>query len=531
MNKGQLKAAADFGAKLESGKILLDIENAGLVQPDTIEGEEQGERLYRINKNVRERLRRREAQIPYAPDSELYIIGGILLDNKAYDRCVIEGLRPSHFWNSTHRTLYVAIERCIQEEGAADFALVMQRLAHHKDNGWLEGQLYNCVSGTFTSIGVEAHCRTLMRMAQFREVNAAAYRLYYQSLLGDGEVEDLLADVRRELNALTNTEHLGMQRLSEVTFDTKDGPAWGLPALDLYTYGVAPGELTVIAAGTGQGKSLLSGLIAIEVARQGFPVIIFSLEMTAGEWLHRARHAIAEVEMPLNPRTHDYTGEDRYALRVADEEIAKLDITLVDRGDMSYEGIQAACDVHGQAHLVVVDYLQLMDLPKADRDDLRIASATRSFKRMAMEENRHVLLLSQFNRSNGDHDGRPDLVACPFNEEVKDIRVPSTDSLKGSSAIAQDADRVVLLANHPYREDQRGRPYHQQCANHLEVFLPKQRNGLSGKHGTVLKEFHKGIVRRFSKEELASWNGGMFTPYEWLDEQGYPREEHAKEVA
>ena len=126
----------------------------------------------------------------------------------------------------------------------------------------------------------------------------------------------------------------------------------------------------------------------------------------------------------------------------------------------------------GALDIIVIDYLQLMTLGKAERNDIAIGDITRNLKKMAKEFDCTIVLLSQLNRS---VDNRPN-------------KRPVMADLKESSAIEQDADVIFFL----YRDE----VYNPQSEQKgiCEIITAKQRNGETG----IDRVLFEGQYQRFS---------------------------------
>lgn len=206
--------------------------------------------------------------------------------------------------------------------------------------------------------------------------------------------------------------------------------------------GVAPGELVVLAARPGMGKTALAGCWAVEVARNVGPVLFVSCEVkdkTLG-----ARMLAREGRID-NRAFREGLGNSTTLLPKMREAAAALRGLPLQIVDSSCRIVTPAAvrklarKIKGGPALVVVDYLQLMyPDSKHDSREREIADMSRSMKRMSVELNCPVLLLSQLNRK---------------VEETN--REPQLSDLRESGAVEQDADIVILL--HADKRDAQGK--------------------------------------------------------------------------
>ena len=196
--------------------------------------------------------------------------------------------------------------------------------------------------------------------------------------------------------------------------------------------GICPGELVVLAARPGMGKTALAGCMAVETARRFGPVLFVSCEVkdkTLG-----ARMLAREGRID-NRAFREGLGNSRGLLptmREAAGRLSKLPLQIIDtstRAVTPAEVRRMARRIKGGPRLIVVDYLQLM-FPdqKHDSREREIAEMSRSMKRMSVELNCPVLLLSQLNR-----------------RVEENAREPQLSDLRESGSVEQDADIVIML--------------------------------------------------------------------------------------
>lgn len=206
--------------------------------------------------------------------------------------------------------------------------------------------------------------------------------------------------------------------------------------------GVAPGELVVLAARPGMGKTAMAGCWAVEVARNVGPVLFISCEVkdkTLG-----ARMLAREGRID-NRAFREGLGNSTTLLPKMREAAAALRGLPLQIVDSSCRIVTPAAvrklarRIKGGPALVVVDYLQLMyPDSKHDSREREIADMSRSMKRLSVELNCPVLLLSQLNRK---------------VEETN--REPQLSDLRESGAVEQDADIVIML--HADKRDLQGK--------------------------------------------------------------------------
>lgn len=239
--------------------------------------------------------------------------------------------------------------------------------------------------------------------------------------------------------------------------DVKTHIPTGLADYDLITGGLGRGDLVVVAARPGMGKTALALTIARNVAKKGHAVFIASLEMSREQIAQRLLAQEARVDLK-NLRFGRLPQEElAHVMKIAPN-VAALPILVDDTPAQTDIDIRFKARMH-KPDVVIVDYLQLCKPSiKADRRDLEIAEITATMKAIAKECNCPVVLLSQLNRE----------------VEKRNNKMPQLSDLRDSGSIEQDADVIVFI----YRDE-----YYNRDTKHPGTALltvAKQRNGPTG---------------------------------------------------
>ena len=195
--------------------------------------------------------------------------------------------------------------------------------------------------------------------------------------------------------------------------------------------GLLPGELVVLAARPGLGKTAMASNLALDVAERGMGVLFVSCEMSEESLACRMISQVGRIDGRFFREGLAATGQIRASIDMAMEHIGALPMSIVERSTvpMCPREVRRLARGVGNLGLVVVDYLQLLHPDERNTSREReVAEMSRSFKQMAMDLQVPVLLLSQLNRS---------------SEEGQ--REPRVSDLRESGAIEQDADIILLL--------------------------------------------------------------------------------------
>lgn len=203
----------------------------------------------------------------------------------------------------------------------------------------------------------------------------------------------------------------------------------GYTRLDNLLCGLRPGQLVVIGARPGAGKTAFALEIARRVAAEGKPVLIHSLEMSYAELLERLIVNAGDVTLSELDRRQPLNQKQRQKIDEAARYLYSLPIKIDDRKRLTIDQIRAGARMYPETRLLIVDYLQLVARPSMTTKSIyeQVTMLTRELKVLAMELGIPVIILSQLNRGTGQYD-RPEL-----------------RSLRDSGSIEQDADKVLLL--------------------------------------------------------------------------------------
>ena len=261
----------------------------------------------------------------------------------------------------------------------------------------------------------------------------------------------------------------------------------GIAELDEVTGGINAVDFVVVAARPGMGKTEFALTVAEGVASQKLPgteskrgVLVFSMEMDAGQIVERqlagaGNLAVSSLRKPARMKDEDWT-----KVTVGLGKLLDLDVWIVDASKMNVEQIRSISERHKQKFpalsLIMVDYLGLIDKPKADRNDLAIAHISGSLKRMAKDLKTPVMSLSQLSR---DVEKRPN--KRPVNADLRD-----------SGSVEQDADSIIMLYRDAvYNENS-------PAAGYAEIIVTKNR---FGELGTVYQSFVNGHFKPCNQVE------------------------------
>lgn len=409
--------------------------------------------------------------------AEQSVLGGMLLSKDAIAD-VVELLRTTDFYRPAHATIFDTILDLYGKGEPADPVTVSAALQTRGEIGRIGGApyLHTLISMVPTAANAAYYARIVAERAVLRRLVEAGTRIVqlgYGASAGNRDVDDVVDMAQQAVYDVTeqrtSEDYVVLSDLLQPTMDeieaigTAGGPMNGVPTgfadLDRLTNGLHPGQLIVIAARPGLGKSTVSlDIVRMAAIRSGLPSVIFSLEMSKIEITMRLLSA--ESRVPLhNLRTGRLTDEDWTRLARRMGEVSEAPLFIDDSPNMTMMEIRAKARRLKQRHqlrMIVVDYLQLMSSPKrVESRQQEVAELSRGLKLLAKELEVPVIAVSQLNRG----------------PEQRNDKRPQLSDLRESGSIEQDADMVILLHRDDYYEKESPR------AGEADFIVAKHRNG------------------------------------------------------
>jgi replicative DNA helicase len=412
---------------------------------------------------------------PQDLDAEQSVLGGVLLSKDAVAD-VVEVLRGSDFYRPAHQLVFDAVLDLYSKGEPVDPVTVAAELTRTNQLARVGGApyLHTLVASVPTAANAGFYAQIVAEKAILRRLVEAGTRIVQMGFGGgEGNVDQVVDRAQAEVFQVTERrtgedvvrlEELLNPTLEEIeAIEGRDGQMAGVPTgfadFDRLTNGLHPGQLVVVAARPGLGKSTLAlDFCRAASVKHGQASVVFSLEMSKSEITMRLLSAEARVHLQ-HMRAGRMTEDDwgRLARRMG--EVANAPLFVDDSPHLTMMEIRAKARRLKQRHdlkLVVIDYLQLMSSPrKVESRQQEVSEISRSLKLLAKELQVPVVALSQLNRS---------------SEQRADKR-PQLSDLRESGAIEQDADVVILLHRDDAYEKDSTR------AGEADLIVAKHRNG------------------------------------------------------
>ena len=412
-------------------------------------------------------------ELPYSNEAEQAVIGSVLLEPES----ILEALdivKPEYFYSERNKYIFAAMVELFHSGENIDTVTLGNLLSNKGVFETIGGNNYfkDIVAEVPLSGSIRSYCiiirdkylsRCLIKASE--EINKLCYEEGAVSEVMELAVKKIFDVVQEnDTQSVTHIKSIiyeNYNKLSELMQNGKrfDGIATGFTELDAKIQGMQPGQLILIAARPGLGKSSFAVNIAQNVAiRHKIPTAIFTLEMSKEEVAARIVSSEAKIDNKKF-KTGELTEAEIFKYMEVLEPIAEAPLYIDDTASISVVNLHTKCKrlkLEKNIGLVVVDYLQLMSSDSKESRLQQISEITRSLKLLAKELKIPVIALSQLSRA---------------PEQRKDDHRPMLSDLRESGTIEQDADIVMFL----FREDMYNEETDQK--NIAECIIAKNRSG------------------------------------------------------
>jgi replicative DNA helicase len=423
---------------------------------------------------------------PQSVEAEQSVLGGLLLDNTAWDR-VSDVISEGDFYRSDHRLILQHIMLLIENNRPADVLTVAESLERSAKLAEAGGQAYlgSLALNTPSAANIRRYAEIVRERAIMRQLAAAGTEIADAAYNPAGREASMLID-EAEAKVFLIAEQgskakQGFVKIDPLLTETVEridmlysrenkndviGLATGYVDLDRMTSGLQAGELIIIAARPSMGKTALAMNIVEHVALESkMAAAVFSMEMSGTQLALRMIGSVGRVDQhKLRTGTFEETEWPKLVDAVGRLNDSRIFIDDT-AGLNALEVRSRARRLHRQCgglSLIVVDYLQLMSGTANSREENRateVAEISRALKSLAKELKVPVIALSQLNRS----------------VESRQDKRPMMSDLRESGAIEQDADLILFI----YR-DEVYNPTNEASKGKAEIIVAKQRNGPTG---------------------------------------------------
>ena len=438
---------------------------------------------------------------PHSLEAEQSVLGGIMLDAHVWDK-VCDRIQSNDFYYPGHRTIFQAMQALLNRDKPLDVITLVDWLREQSklEEVGDDTYLYELARNTPSVSNVVAYADIIRERSVLRQLidvaNAIASRAYSPEGMDTVQILDeaernvfSIAESSPSVSGPVNIKSVltsTVDRIDQLyhSTDSVTGLPTGYTDLDQMTSGLQPADLIVLAARPSMGKTSFAMNVAEHAAiKSQKPVLVFSLEMPAESLAMRMLSSLSRIDQH-KIRTGNLQDDDWSRITSSIAMLSQAPMFIDDTPGLSPAEMRARArriaKENGEIGLILVDYLQLMQMPgQSENRTLEVSEISRALKGLAKELNVPVIALSQLNRS---------------LEQRSDKR-PVMSDLRESGAIEQDADVITFI----YRDE----VYNEDSADMgtAEIIIAKQRNGPIGK----VRLTFQGQYTRFENFTEDSW--------------------------
>jgi len=379
-------------------------------------------------------------------EPEKYVLSGILNNSKTF-HSVASIINENDFFSEKHRILFTAMRKLsddgvVIEIGSVDAKLrMMGEINSFLNSDGKQEYLFQIFENYPCYSDVEFYARQVKDFSTLRQLQVYCNKI--QSMISEpaGDAAEIMAKAGDDLYKLRQRgEKKRLERADEVVArlineiqnsNNFKGLPTGYPGLDSLTFGLRQGEMLVLAAQSGVGKTAFALNIASFIAFAGKSVLFFCMEMRNTALMTRVICSRAKINSGQFRKFSLNTADVMYLQNMVPE-INSLNLWLSDSagitiGEIRQKCLERKCSKEG-LDFVVIDYLQLIRIEKAENRTVGITDISWQIKNLAMDLEIPILCLSQTNR-----------------EMIKDKGKPGLHHLRDSGSIGQDADGVWFI--------------------------------------------------------------------------------------
>ena len=443
---------------------------------------------------------------PHSVEAEQAVLGGLMLDNQAWDK-IADRVADDDFYRHDHRLIFNSMMDLARKDKPFDVLTVADNLKSQNNLEEAGGDVYlfELANNTPSASNIKAYSDIVRERSVLRQLIGVSHEIADVAFNPEGRDSlDILDEAERRVFEISERKSRGggaqdikvlLAKAAEridTLFHSKEhitGLATGFTDLDEKTSGFQDADLVIVAGRPSMGKTAFAMNIAENAAiKSKKPVLVFSMEMPGESLAMRMMSSLGRIDQH-KVRTGQLEDEDWPRLTSAISMLSEAPLFIDDTPALSPVELRARArriaKEHGDLGMIVVDYLQLMQVSGTKENrTTEISEISRNLKSLAKELNVPIMALSQLNRS----------------LETRTDKRPVMSDLRDSGSIEQDADVILFI----YRDE----VYNENSPEKgkAEIIISKQRNGPIGKiHLTFL-----GKYTRFENFSQDNYGGGEF---------------------
>ena len=406
-------------------------------------------------------------------EAEVGVIGCVLIDNDSLYK-VYNKLKPQMFASEFCQEAYAEMLAMYDRGENINAISLSQALENHK---WspevIADELKKCTLSAPSSVVIRSYANTVILDYKARTLKALFQKVSFKAC----DVENTISEVLVRCEELQAGNDIQSKSLKQIVKENRDnyfnehvgenGVKTGFYKLDDCLGNLEGGDVTVVGARPGVGKSAFVTQMIGQMAKKSYRVGYFNLEMNESQVYERFVARLAELSLTRVRRAKTFLGEEQEKFNKANDEMSGYDV-IISTGSKAVSEIRTESR-HQRFDVIIIDYLQLI---KADRRYSNrvseVGDISKAIKELSMALHVPIILLSQLNRTS----------------EIRDTKEPTMSELRESGDIEQDASNIILLWN--MSED----------GKYKGLKVEKQRQGEHMKEGLMFDGEHMKFVER-----------------------------------
>ena len=417
---------------------------------------------------------------PHSVEAEQAVLGGLMVDNTEWDN-IADVLMAEDFYRAEHQLIYQVMMTQSEANSPIDVVTLAESLnsLHELNNAGGLDYLSELSGNARGTANIHAYAEIIRERAILRRLISVANNIADSGYnTGGKKAEEIVDEAEQKVFNISDERPQdsgpvfvnpilakAVERIDELA--GTEGDLTGLPSgytdLDHMTTGWQKSDLVIVAGRPSMGKTAFAmNLVENAILDQDQPVLVFSLEMPAESLIFRMLSSIGRLDQG-KLRTGQLTDDDWPGFNNAVKKLKDRPLYIDDSAGVSPMEMRSRARrikrEHGALGMIVVDYLQLMQIKGSTEGRVNeISEISRSLKLLAREFECPVIALSQLNRG----------------LEQRPNKRPVMSDLRESGAIEQDADVIAFIyRDEVYNEDTPDKGV-------AEVIIGKQRNGPIG---------------------------------------------------
>ena len=416
-------------------------------------------------------------KMPQNLEAEMSVLGVAFINEYDVNK-IVEEVTVDMFFDERNRHIFNAIKNLHDEKIPIDITTIKNELDKDKKlNSVGLDYLSEVIDSVVTSANLDFYIKIVKDYAVRRNLIETATDII-NNTYDDEDVTSLLDNAEKNILNVVRARTVGdfvpiqeilrraQAKLEELAKNkrTITGLETGFPDFDKITTGLQGGEMIILAARPGMGKTALAlNMASYAAMHTKKAVAIFNLEMSADMLINRMIASIGQIDS-YKLQTGNMQEKDWKRYNEAMSQLADTNIYIEDNAGVTSQEIRAKCRRLANSEtglgLVVIDYLQLVSSGnrRVESRQVEVSEISRALKTMALELDVPVIALSQLSRS----------------AEKRESNQPMLADLRESGSLEQDADMVLFINRKDYYE--KAKDFNQKIVP-AELIIAKHRKG------------------------------------------------------